>query len=263
MDLSLDSGRVLYGTGALLGIAALLYFGAEIILGLSPTVKAAMLLLGFAALFTGGTATRMPLDLTLYVLSAAAYLSFLVYTLGRFSLATDHVFLALGLSSALFIGLGHAVREELLPDVAPRRVLIGIGIVAAVLLAGDVAGPDATVETTFVDTVTLEDGGEPVIGTVTVTNRFVLSRDVEPPALDACVYTAGMERRRIRVSADGLSGLVGGGETVTANLTATVVIRNDDGNVTGERTYAVERRDDCPGAVDGDRIVVVDGPRFD
>lgn len=264
MDLDMDSGKVLYGVGAVLGVAAVLYFGTELILGLAPAVKSLLLLLGFAALFVGGTRAAAPLSPVLYVLSATAYISFLGYTIGRYSLTADQTFLALGLSSVLFIGLGYAVREERLPAFPVRETLLGIGIVAAGLLVLDVTGPDVTTDTVVVDEVTVDEG--PVtVAEVTATNRFVFARPVDVPRFDACLYRTGMEQRRVPVSAREAPDLVPGNGARTFDLTAIVPREGDrDGNATGpvERTYAVERLAECPDARDTDTIVITPSERL-
>lgn len=286
MDVELESSEVLYLVGALLGVVAIVYFSAEIIVELSPTLKSVILLLGFVFFFGAAQyAESTLLDAVLYVLAAGSYVVFLGYTVLRFSLGENGVFLLLAASSALFIGLGYALHELRLG--LDRRQAIGVMIlVVVVVVAGtgfDFLGPQATVDTDFRDTVSVGDVGSPdeqvVIGEVTANNPFVLSRTAELPNLQACLpATGGVQPLSYRGEDAGFVSrnmLLGGGEEKTFRITlqAVAFYNRSSGPPRIDERYRnaslpVERTDECRPAGDTDdtRILVVENPsppRFD
>ena len=74
-----DGVSLLYAIGILFDLLAVLYFNFEVIVGLSPTVKATLLLLGFLGPLAGASIIdRSGLSEALYALSAVSYLMFVL-----------------------------------------------------------------------------------------------------------------------------------------------------------------------------------------
>jgi len=224
---NIDSSYILYGIGALLGIAAILYFGQEVLLSLSPTVKSALLVLAFGFFLVSGLhTTRGSFSTVLIILAAGAYIIFLGYTIIRFTLTTNQIFLSLAASSALFIGVAYTVGER---DIALTRdqakyLLGGCVLLAALLITGDVLGPQATVSTTIVDSIdrTAAEQGETVVGTIQAANPFILSRMKDLPGYSACLVTANASARHPVMLEDGDGGrtvLLRAGATRVENIT--------------------------------------------
>lgn len=230
MNWDTDVSTILYGLGAVLGVASILYFGWEILLELSPTIKSFILFSGFIFFLVAGVYRGYErLDTVLYVLSAGSYIVFLGYTIFRFALSTNQIFLTLALSSVLFLGLGYVfqIDRELLTRQQAQYLLIAVVAIVFLLVVVDVLGPQPTTEETFQDQVNVSAGAVE-LGTVTVRNGFVFSRTAETPRYQACLYAPDMNTTaRTHVSVDdrrSRSMLLGGGEarefTVTARFPA-------------------------------------------
>ena len=100
-------------------------------------------------------------------------------------------FLALALSSALFVGLGYLVRErDLALDREGTAAVVTATLVLGVALVGfDAVGaaPDYTME--LRDSVNVTSGEDVRIGTLVARNGFPLSRTMDVPEYGACLYT--------------------------------------------------------------------------
>lgn len=269
MDVDWDAGTVLYAFGAFLGVVTIAYFGRSLIFDLSPTVKALLLLAGSGAgLLTAQYQPRKPFSSAFNVLAVTAYLVFLAYTTLRFSFSTEETFALLAASSAVFLALGYLVREHgfTLDPGRARKALLVLVAVGVVLTAFDVLGPQPTYDVALNDTVTVETGPQVVLGTVTVENPFLLSRDIDVPRFEGCLYTPERERLFIDTAPTGevLVGPLPGGATRMYTLEGRVPMerpRDADADpvpvVTG--TLPVERGEDCPASADTPKIVVTGG----
>lgn len=289
MDIELDSSKILYVVGALLGIATIIYFSAEIIVELSPTLKSGILLLGFVFFFTTAQYTHDTLlDLVMYVLSAGSYIVFLAYTIIRFNLSENEVFLLLGASTILFVGLGYALHEK---EFRLKRKHARIGMVALVLLTVvgvgfDFLGSQPTVETEFRSDISIEgiDSAENrvTLGEVTVQNSFVLSRTAELPNYHACVLpTNEIQTLSYRAQDDmavSRNMLLSGGEERSFDITMQSVVFYNR-SISGPEIHdaymnvssiPIEQSGECPApstvSQDDVRIVIVEDftrTRFD
>lgn len=273
MDVDVDSAYILYGLGAVLGIISVLYFGQEVLLSLSPTVKSIILFLSFAFFFVSGHYTRTALlDTVLYILSAGAYIIFLGYTIFRFTFSTNQVFVALALSSVLFIGLGYVVREQrfTLPTRAVRFTLAGIAVIVLALVLFDAVSPQATTELELEDMVNAEDAADndAVIGTFTLRNPFVFSRMVDVPRFSGCLHAPNLEgpMPTFIETRDPGPGLLHGGEVRTVDLTVRFRVippdverdglTQDDYRELGE--IPIQQMSECPETIDTAMLVVTD-----
>lgn len=264
MNLDVDPGKLLYAVGALFGIAAVLYFARDVVFDLSITVRAILLLLTFLVLLTGALVTSRPGIATVgYVLSAATYLAFLWYALSRFDVGADGTFLALLLSTGLFLGLGYLLRERAVapsPAVA-RWVVVGIVLTGAMFVGADLAASGVDYRMTVHEEGVVGDRGEIELGTVTAANRFVFRESIDMPRPLVCSY--GFDRRErpveLRVGAGTVPRTVPGGGTVTATMSTRFGEEELDA-VDGP--IPVDTAAACPADADEPRIVVVADESF-
>lgn len=266
MNLDVDPAKVLYALGVLFGVAAVLYFARDIVFELSITVRALLLLLAFvvllvAALVADGTAAVLGSSL----LSAAAYLAFVTYTITRFDLGADGTFFALLVSAALFLGLGYLVRER---GLAPSRrtagyVTLAVVLVGVALVGADVAASEVEYDATLDDEVDAAGAGEVDLGTLTVENRFVFREPIDPPRAFACAYAPGTDNLTAfpgpvdyRVGEDWLPDSVPGSGTIVADMR--IYLREEyvaavDGPV------PIVEAETCPAEAEEPQIVVIVG----
>lgn len=275
----IDSSYILYGLGTILGIFAILYFGQEILLSLSPTVKSIILFVSFVFFLTAGLYLEEDsVNTALTALSGGAYIVFLGYTVLRFSPTSNQIFLLLAFSSALFVGLGYTIREKeyRLTTEQSRRVLAACGVFVLLLIAFDVMGAQAATSASFqsqADVSVVADNDRVELGTVTFQNPFVFSRFAEIPQYHVCLYAPDHGQ------AEGLTAmtdigdrygdvLLRGGETITEDVTArfpmAVEREGVERGLTPEDyrdlgTLPVESMEQCPDTSDSARIVVADG----
>lgn len=266
-------GWLLYAAGILFGLFTVVYFSFEIVLSLSPTVKAGLLLVVFAgALVMGLTTTRTSLPLVFFALAAISYLGFVLYVWLRFPPGQFERLALLGGSSVLFIGLGYVVRETAfgLDRRTASVLLVGLCLVGVAGIAADAAGPQPTYTVTPTESVLIdsEDAyGQVPVGTLTVENEYALSRLVEFPSYRACAYLADGTRTQsgeegVQIGEFGdRESVIRGGQTATYTLTVyTWVFANETGDIHDDFVAAsqipVETADTCPSATDGVRLVL-------
>ncbi len=247
MDFQIDESKLLYGLGAFLGVVAIIYFGHELILDLSPTVKSFILLSGTAMfLGTAEYVRESILKSSFYIFSAFSYLSFLVYIFARFGFSSEQVFLILAASSAIFIGLGYArsAKGYGLDEDQARKLLGGVIAVLAVLVVFDVMGPQPEYSLELHETVEVVEGVEFEVGVFEIRNDFLLSRNVDVPSFRGCLSISEEHNPRPVFMSPGNRDLIGGGTVERLSLNDTVGSRPDE-NVTVSGTYSIERGE-CP-----------------
>ena len=266
MDLEVDPARVLYVLGVLFGVAAVLYFARDIVFELSITVRALLLFLAFAALLVGAlVTTRTPYTLATSVLSAAAYVAFLGYSLSRFEVGADGTFFALLLSAGLFLALGYLVRER---EMQPSRrtaqyAVVGIALVAVLLVGADVVASDVTYDVAIDESATVDENGQAVVGTVTVTNQFVFREPIDMPRRTACLYlpeVAEYDGRPLpvqyRIDGERVPGTIPGSATYEAQISVRL---HQEALEAVDGPLPVTEAPDCPAERDDRGIVVADG----
>ena len=227
----------LYALGVIFGILTFIYFGVEVILNISPTLKSLLLLLGSFTLFaaTGFSRSGMK-NMPLYILSASSYLVFTLYTLVRFELGSSLTFLLLAGSSAVFLGAAHLISEKGI-ELERRHARIAVPFLAALILAFflyDLSGPRVEKELDLRENVTV-DQENLVLGEVEISNEFLFSRVYEVEDYQVCF--PGDERALIRM--EDRSGLLQGGESTSVELEMNYI-----GNLTN-RTYSLRETEDC------------------
>lgn len=273
--MDIDRVKILYAMGALLGVATVFYFGFRILEDLSPTTTATVIALGFVAFLLAGLYVEVEtLDTVFYALSAGSYLVFVAYFLAVFEPGDVGIFALLGVSSALFVGLGYLSSQGRL-DVEKRYAGIGILVVLVValgLVGFDVVGAQPTYEELFVDSVDVPEE-EPeridrlVVGEVTATNNFAFSRRADLPNYRGCLYSPEKNTFPVGYSESTRNLILGGGESRAFELAIRGPIfyerTGQDGSpelrggLSGVDTIPVESADECPGESDEVKIVVV------
>lgn len=247
MDFDLDESKLLYGLGAFLGIVAIIYFGQELILDLSPTVKS-LILVSSTVMFLGAAeyTKHATLKSSFYVFSAFSYLSFLVYIFARFQFSSGQVFLVLAASSGVFIGLGYLRSEKgYTVDREQARKVLG-AVLALVVLAVvfDVAGAQPEYSLELRENVEVAGGEEFEIGVLEVRNDFPLSRNIDVPGFGGCLSASSdLERRGVYISPEN-KGLISGSTTERIRLTETVRSRPGE-NVSLSGNYSIVQGE-CP-----------------
>lgn len=271
MDLDLDGGTILYVLGIGFGLAALAYFARDVVFALSITVKAALLFLAFLGFLIGGIAMdRDVLDRIAMVLSAAAYVVFLVYVITRFDFAATGVFLVLAASGMLFVTLGYVLRERSPTIPARTAKIVGVVLVlSGILLVGaDVATAEVQYSVELEETVTATaqtdappDQGAPsqeiAVGTLVATNEGPFTRSMDLPVLRGCVVgTDGVAEERIYMQTRPRSidrrDRIGGGETLSYDIVSRIPLQPSTETV----TLSVERGADCETPRDEPTLVV-------
>lgn len=246
MILDFDESKLLYGLGAFLGVISIVYFGHEIILDLSPTIKAFMLLSSTALfLLAADYLSNSVLRSSFYVFSGFSYLSFLVYIFARFSFTTEQTFLILASSSSLFIGLGYLKSEKgyELSGIQVTKAAGAVLALVALLIVFDVMGAQPQYELQLEDSVQVVEGEEARFGQLVVRNDFLFSRNLDVPSFGGCAVTPSGEERGIYVSPED-PGLIEGDTTLRFNLTDSLRTRPDsNGTVSGNYTV---NRGECP-----------------
>lgn len=261
--------HLLYAVGVLLGVITTIYFAFIILEDLSPTVTAILLLLGFVLFGSAGLFTRVErLDLVFYSLAAAAYLIALWYTISRFELDDLAVFLALGLSSALFLGLGYLSHEGYV-DIDRRWagiVIVAVLGIGVVLLGVDLMGAQPTTDIEVQDEIAIPELTDDArVGNVTVHNEFFLSRAIDRPTVHACLYAPDRVDAPIRFEERLGNEVVSGGKSVSSGIFVRSRAFYDLENETlreplqDRETIPVEHRAECPEAVDEVKLVVIEG----
>ena len=259
MRLAIDSGKLLYALGVLFAAAALLYFVRDVVFELSITVKAALLLLGFVALFVAGvTLERDVLDVVAFALSGVTYVVFIGYVVIRYSPGETGTFLLLAASAGLFIGLGYALRAGV-PTPSRRTAAVALSglLVASVLFVGaDAFSGGVTYKTQTNESVTVSvpesaqgSGSYPPvrkqIGTVTASNPSPFLRVLDLPSLSSCLIGPADNPREdvwVNVDRDWDDDTIAGATTKSYAITGEFRL---DTNRTEQVTFAVERDVDC------------------
>lgn len=220
MSMRFDISYILYGMAVVLAAAGLVVFGFDVLMSLSPTIRSFLLVLTFTFFVAAGNYTEdTAIRNIFYLISAVAYAIFLLYTFIVFDLSSEVVFVMLAISSIMFTGFGYMAkkRDLLLEHEVAKRVMVGTIVLTVIVLAGDLTGPQPSIETTYVDTVEVVDG-EQQVGQMTITNPFIVSRDVSVDYPSMCLVAPEGRISRVPVDLDRRPSLLAGGETVNINV---------------------------------------------
>jgi hypothetical protein len=261
MALPFESETLLYALGVVFAVGALVYFASDVVFGLSTTVTAVLLFLGFLGFLLAGLAIeREPLDTVAFAISGVSYVVFLGYVGTAYDLGEASVLLLLAASAALFVGLGYGLQEDRLV-IDRRTARLGVLACGAVglLLVGVDAGSAMTYSADLEAETTpevLEEAPDHEraltrqrIGTLTVRNPSPFTRSVDLPSISGCVV--GLEtpppERGVRINYEprsyelpnqlGRNGELRVGMETTLELPTSVI---ESGTPIG-----IERGEDC------------------
>lgn len=184
----ISQDKIFYGASAFLGILAILYFGFEYLVALSPFTISVMLFAIFAAFLGLGLDRSGNSSVLAYIFSAGAYVVGLFYTMSSFSFGSDGVMFSLAVSSAVFAGLGYLVTQmEFRPE---RDQLKYAAIILCVVVGGliiyDASSDQVNYEYSLVDEVEVNDSM--VLGEVTTEKPGLLPRESSSVRFQACAY---------------------------------------------------------------------------
>ncbi|MDY6789496.1 MAG: hypothetical protein SVV03_06070 [Candidatus Nanohaloarchaea archaeon] len=258
MELDFDSSYIIYGFGALLGVISLVYFGSEVILELSPTIKSFLLLLGFAVFFISGSYTKTRfLSIGFYLLSAASYVVFLFYLPSKFDFSKDQTFILIALSSVLFMCLGYGLKQE---SIAIGKkwfkisitVLLALGVAITIF---DGMGARPTYSLDLEDQTSLFKGENTKIGELTVKNEFMFSREIRMPSYRGCLYLS--KRFNVHVFQKQHPRMVGGGKSISIGLEASPARALSELNRTSIEDLSLTEKQSCPESMEEPSLVVV------
>lgn len=246
MNFEIDESRMLYGLGAFLGVIAILYFGQELVLDLSPTVKSFILFSATVAFISGAEySDQSTLRSAFYLFSAFSYLSFLVYIFLRFSFSSGQIFLILVSSSIAFMILGYVRSEDLydLDDQQAEKAIATVAAFIAIAVVFDVGGPQPEYSLELKDSVEVGENQEIKFGELEVRNDFALSRNIDVPTYGGCLAVSPEKVRGVHVSLDA-PDLMEGDSTLSFNLTETFGSRPEE-NTSVSGNYVISQGE-CP-----------------
>ncbi|MFB6208370.1 MAG: hypothetical protein ABEJ69_03400 [Candidatus Nanohaloarchaea archaeon] len=248
----IEESYVMYGLGVLLGVFAVFYFGFEILQGLSPVTKSA-LLLGVALSFfaAGYSFSQKLLRTALQGLGAVSYVVFVGYLMLKFGFSKEIDFLVLAFSSAIFLGVGYMVGQGFeVPVQRARQMLVALVLAGLLMVAVDVSGPQPRYDLQLHDNVTLVEGEPVEIGVLRISNDFFLPREVDPVRYETC----SSAEQRFLLQQDS-PGTVGGDQQVDVSLKVRIPSAMDE-NVSLEGVYPVKFMEECPAENSGVIYVV-------
>ncbi len=254
MDIEFDSSYILYGAGVLFAIITFVYFAQQLVFDLAPFTRSASLFLLFALLFIlGNHLYRETVGKVFYILSAASYIVFLVYTVTRFEFTTNQVFAVLGFSALLFLGLGHLVKKKgrFIDRKTFKYLIVFLISVLALILLFDVFGGQPEFELELYEEINFEEGSRSDIGFITVRNPFFLSREYEVPSYEGCLFVPEEEIDEqpvmVRYSDHSLSsGTIEGNGEIEVSIEADLRDYYRITNTTRVEDVGIEFVDECP-----------------
>lgn len=274
MTAQIDSGTFLYAVGIAFVLGALIVFARDVLFGLSITVKAVLLFALVVVLFTSGLAiTGDLLDVVAFTLAALAYTVLIGYLLSVFAVSPAGLFGLLAMSGLGFVLFGYLHRERAL-SVSTRTAGLVLGVclmISAGLVGMDVTGSEVAYTTTLNETpsITIADGSaDPpegprtvttTVGTVTATNDFVFTRQLDLPRIDGCVVGSEAVRNvhvDYRTPRYERPNTIAGGDSQTFVLEATLRVAP---NASAPRTITVDRGADCADSRDEPTLLVAVG----
>ena len=261
MALPFESETLLYALGVVFAVGALVYFASDVVFGLSTTVTAALLFLGFLGFLLAGLGTeRETLDTVAFAISGVSYVVFLGYVGTAYELGETSVLLLLAASAALFVGLAYGLQEERL--VIDRRSA-RLGVLACAVIGLLLVGVDAGSAMTYSADLKAETTPEILeeapdheraltrqrIGTLSIENPSLFTRSVELPSVSGCIV--GLETpppdRGVRINYEPrsyeLPNQLGRNGELSVGMEATLELPTEV--IESGEPIAIERHDDC------------------
>jgi hypothetical protein len=183
----IDQSKIFYGASSFLGLLAIIYFGFEYLVDLSPFSISAILFSVFVFFLVLGLRIGGNTSVLSYVFSSGAYVVALFYTLARFNLGSNGVQISLIISSGLFAALGYYITQKdlELSKKQFRSILLAVGVVLALLTAYDIASGELSYSYELKEEVELNETVS--IGEVTVEKDSFLPYDARSINFNGCL----------------------------------------------------------------------------
>jgi len=250
---------------------AVVYAARDLLVGLSLTVTALLLFLGFVACFVVGAALDTGLrETAAFTLGALTYLAFVGYVVLAYAPGLVRMAVVLTVATLVFALLWIFLRSPHVQfDRRPTlRLLAGLLAAAVVLIYLDATGPGVRLLFAPFDTVTVPpvaaEGPLPHsttqhrVGTVTAANPSMFARSLALPSLSACLAaTADAPSETVQVGYEPAGttppASLAGGTTLQYAVYASFPGAPDR---TESETLRVERGDDCERPRDSPTLVV-------
>jgi len=238
-----NPNKILTGFGLFLGVLAVIYFGGEAILDLTPIAKSFLLIAGSGLFLLGSKLTDDRGSMTaLYFFSAISYLTFMGYYTLRMNPSSTTVFLLLGISGLLFVLVGKKIESYRPEEEKLKKLGAGIVILSVTVIAVDLNGPEVQYQTDFRESI--EVGQEPVnVGNITVQNSYFLPQIYDIDRVRTCSTEETRTTLTIEERSEN-SGVIDGSSEKNVKYIVRSV-RRLEGNFTSEK-YSIVTSENCP-----------------
>ncbi|MFB6116775.1 MAG: hypothetical protein ABEK10_04675 [Candidatus Nanosalina sp.] len=246
MDIDISPATFLYGISAFLGAITVIYFGSSLVFNLSPTTKSFAFFCSFLIFLAASLYLSKVNKIHAFIslgMTGISYVTFLVYTLGKFRITREGIFTSLFLSSLLFVGLGYMTnRERITVEKNHLKYLLAtVVILGSLLTFFDLTGSQPSYRVNLENNATLQPGQEAVVGSLKIKNSFFLPREISAPSYSSCL--GGADRKDIYVSIEVEKEVIPGEGIIRANMTVSVPPKRFMNN---SETVEVQRSDGCP-----------------
>lgn len=184
----ISQDKIFYGASAFLGLLAIIYFGFEYLVSLSPFTISSILFSTFLALLGLGLYIGGNTSILAYIFSAGAYIVGLFYTMSVFDFGSNPVLISLIVSSGLFASLGYLVTQR---EFRPEKMHLKYGALALIILLGgliayDVGSENVSHEYFLENEADITETVD--VGEVTTVKDSMLPYNSESLSFNVCVY---------------------------------------------------------------------------
>lgn len=251
--------KIFYGASAFLGLLAIIYFGFEYLVALSPfTISAILFSVFLLFLGLGLRAGRGRNSAVLaFIFSAGSYVVALFYTMSQFSFGSNPVLVSLILSSGLMAAIGYLVtqKEFEFEKKQFKYGLVFLTILVGGLVAYDIGSGEVNHSYILEDEFTVAE--EVSIGEVTAEKNSFLPYKSSGVNFNACLYneTGGRQPVRTGFSSD-IETMKFGSVEETQDITMELGLEE----LGMEGTYPIEESDEstvrCPQEAEGAKMLV-------
>jgi len=243
----------MYLTGGVLALFSVFMLGNSSIADISAEIKSILFLVGSTTFLVSSVYTdNTDLKLLFYIMTPMTYLTGIYYTTGIFELSRSSIFLLTAASSVIIISLAYQQKERGfgLQKTELEYILAVLIILILGLLLIDMSGGRVDYSFYFDNETQLNSQGEAEIGSLISRNRFMFSRNFNPPQHKACIYTDDE-----MISTEVLheeSKLIPGDSAI--QIDAHIDLPED--SEVASRNFSLERMDKCPQNSKVDQIVI-------
>ena len=247
--------KIFYGASSFLGILAIIYFGFEYLVALSPFTISIILFSVFATFLGLGLRSGGNTSVLAYVFSAGSYLVALFYTMGRFGFSSDGIMVSLIASSGIFAGLGYLVTQK---EFSPtnnqvKKTITALLILVAGLILYDVGSGNISYDYELESEVEISESID--AGDLIVSKSSLLPYDSDGVSFSGCLYNETGDRQRagsfFRSEIDTMKfGNLEETEDITFEFDMERV------NIQGTVPVEEQEAEGCPREVDGAKLIV-------